>query len=118
MHYNSHLSHADVDLSCHSRYTHKLGIRSLQHNILLSEPAWSFNREPNNHFKIIEQCNWYLGKIGNLILTKQPQKENTGLIKIPVSQKDFNSYLYPKFKASFSPQKSVISMSIMSRKFK
>ena len=40
MHYHSHLiSCADVDLSCHSLYTHKLGIRSLQRNILLSEPA-------------------------------------------------------------------------------
>ena len=40
MHYHSHVSCADVDLSCPSRYTHKLGKRSLlQRNILLSEPA-------------------------------------------------------------------------------
>ena len=41
MHFHFHLSCADVDLSCHSRYTQKLGKRSPQRNILLSEPAWS-----------------------------------------------------------------------------
>lgn len=52
----SNLNDADVHLSYHSQWIHKQGKESSQHNIQLSEPAWTLKHRYN--IKLIKIVTW------------------------------------------------------------